>query len=101
MRVAEPIEWTSEGVVMIDQRRLPGELVHHTYTDYRDVAKRHPRHGHSRRAGHRRRGGHGRGAGRAALPGALRWTELRAEFPAICDTIRADAAHGRRPVLGH
>ena len=39
MRVAKPIEWTAEGVVMIDQRRLPGELVHHTYTDYRDVAR--------------------------------------------------------------
>jgi methylthioribose-1-phosphate isomerase len=24
---------------MIDQRRLPGELIRHTYTDYRDVAK--------------------------------------------------------------
>src|SRR5580658_3220003 len=24
---------------MIDQRLLPGELIHHTYTDYRDVAK--------------------------------------------------------------
>ena len=39
MRVAQPIEWTSEGVIMIDQRRLPGELVRHTYTDYRDVAQ--------------------------------------------------------------
>src|SRR5271169_2340351 len=24
---------------MLDQRRLPGEVVHHTYTDYREVAK--------------------------------------------------------------
>jgi methylthioribose-1-phosphate isomerase len=38
MRVVQPIEWTSEGVVMIDQRRLPAELVRHTYTDYREVA---------------------------------------------------------------
>jgi methylthioribose-1-phosphate isomerase len=38
MRVVQPIEWTPEGVVMIDQRRLPGELVRHTYTDYREVA---------------------------------------------------------------
>ena len=38
VRVAQPIEWTPQGVVMIDQRRLPGELVHHTYTDYRQVA---------------------------------------------------------------
>ena len=38
MRVAQPIEWTSDGVVMIDQRLLPAELVRHTYTDYREVA---------------------------------------------------------------
>ena len=38
MKVAQPIEWTSEGVVMLDQRRLPGHVIHHTYTDYRDVA---------------------------------------------------------------
>jgi methylthioribose-1-phosphate isomerase len=34
----EPIEWTESGVVMLDQRRLPGEVIHHTYTDYREVA---------------------------------------------------------------
>jgi methylthioribose-1-phosphate isomerase len=39
MYVAQPIEWTDEGVVMLDQRRLPGEEIHHTYTDYREVAK--------------------------------------------------------------
>jgi methylthioribose-1-phosphate isomerase len=39
MRVAKPIEWTDEGVVMLDQRRLPGEEVHHTYTSYREVAR--------------------------------------------------------------
>jgi methylthioribose-1-phosphate isomerase len=38
MKVAKPIEWTSKGVVMIDQRRLPGEVIHHTYTDFREVA---------------------------------------------------------------
>lgn len=38
MRVVQPIEWTPAGVVMIDQRRLPAELVRHTYTDYREVA---------------------------------------------------------------
>jgi methylthioribose-1-phosphate isomerase len=35
----EPIRWTDEGVVILDQRRLPDEVVYHTYTDYRDVAK--------------------------------------------------------------
>ena len=39
MYVAQPIEWTDRGVVMLDQRRLPGEEILHTYTDYRDVAK--------------------------------------------------------------
>jgi methylthioribose-1-phosphate isomerase len=34
----EPIRWTSEGVVMLDQRRLPGEIVHLTFTGYREVA---------------------------------------------------------------
>lgn len=39
MYVAQPIEWTDHGVVMLDQRRLPAEEVFHTYTDYHGVAK--------------------------------------------------------------
>src|SRR5579862_6666010 len=39
MFVAQPIEWTDRGVVMLDQRRLPAEEVSYTYTDYHDVAK--------------------------------------------------------------
>lgn len=39
MHVAQPIEWTERGVVMLDQRRLPAEEIRHTYTDYRQVAK--------------------------------------------------------------
>ncbi len=39
MYVAQPIEWTEKGVVMLDQRRLPAEEISHTYTDYREVAK--------------------------------------------------------------
>src|SRR5260370_30116478 len=39
MYVAQPIEWTDRGVVMLDQRRLPGEEISHTYTDYREVAR--------------------------------------------------------------
>jgi len=38
MKVTQPIEWTDAGVVMVDQRRLPTEVIRHTYTDYRDVA---------------------------------------------------------------
>jgi methylthioribose-1-phosphate isomerase len=39
MYVAQPIEWTERGVVMLDQRRLPTEEVSYTYTDFREVAK--------------------------------------------------------------
>ncbi len=39
MYVAEPIRWTNDGVVMLDQRRLPTEEISHTYTAYQDVAK--------------------------------------------------------------
>ena len=39
MYVAQPIEWTDRGVVMLDQRRLPGEEIRVTYTDYQGVAK--------------------------------------------------------------
>jgi len=39
MYVAQPIEWTDRGVVMLDQRRLPSEEISHTYTSYQDVAK--------------------------------------------------------------
>jgi methylthioribose-1-phosphate isomerase len=39
MYIAQPIEWTEKGVVMLDQRRLPAEEVSYTYTDYREVAK--------------------------------------------------------------
>ncbi len=39
MHTVEPIRWTSEGVVMLDQRRLPAEVIYHTYTDYRELAQ--------------------------------------------------------------
>lgn len=39
MYVAQPIEWTDRGVVMLDQRLLPLEEVSYTYSDYREVAK--------------------------------------------------------------
>jgi methylthioribose-1-phosphate isomerase len=75
------------GVIMIDQRRLPGEVIRHTYTDYREVA-----------AAIRDmvvRGAPAIGVA-AAMGVALGvWqspstslSELRAEFPIICETIR-------------
>ena len=39
MYVAQPIEWTDRGVVMLDQRLLPAQEITHTYTSYREVAK--------------------------------------------------------------
>ncbi len=39
MHVAQPITWTDQGVLILDQRRLPGEEISHTYTDYREVAR--------------------------------------------------------------
>src|SRR5438270_10786493 len=39
MYVAQPIEWTDRGVLMLDQRRLPAEEISYTFTDYREVAK--------------------------------------------------------------
>src|SRR5260370_22483954 len=39
MYVAQPIEWTDHGVVMLDQRRLPGEEISYTYTTYQEGAK--------------------------------------------------------------
>jgi len=39
LHTVEPIRWTPEGVVMLDQRRLPREVIYHTYTDYREIAK--------------------------------------------------------------
>ena len=71
---------------MLDQRRLPGEVVYHTYTDYRDVARAI-------------KDMVIRGApaiGVAAAMGiaigvehsnAKTLPELRAEFPAICDAM--------------
>lgn len=38
MRTVEPIRWTDKGVVLLDQRLLPGEEVYITYTDYRELA---------------------------------------------------------------
>jgi len=39
LHTVEPIRWTNEGVVMLDQRKLPGEVIYHTYMDYCAAAK--------------------------------------------------------------
>ena len=98
--VVQPIEWTPAGVVMLDQRRLPAEVVRHTYTDYQDVA-----------AAIRDMVIRGAPAiGVAAAMGialgvqrskAASVPELRAEFPVICDAMAPNPSHRRRPLLGH
>jgi methylthioribose-1-phosphate isomerase len=87
MNVAQPIEWTGKGVVLLDQRLLPGEVIHHTYTDYRDVAaaikdmviRGAPAIGVAAAMGVAI--GVERSSARTA-------EELRAEFPVICRTIK-------------
>jgi methylthioribose-1-phosphate isomerase len=88
VRVPQPIEWTSEGVVMIDQRRLPGELVRNTYTSYSDIA------GAIRDMVIRGAPAIGVAAAMGIAIGVLRSpaqsvVELRAEFPRICETLAA------------
>jgi methylthioribose-1-phosphate isomerase len=39
MHTAEPIRWIGDAVEMLDQRRLPAEVIHHVYRDYREVAR--------------------------------------------------------------
>lgn len=86
MRVAQPITWTADGVVMIDQRRLPGEVVRHTYTDYKDVAAA------IRDMVIRGAPAIGVAAAMGVALGVQRSkarsvADLRAEFPLICETI--------------
>jgi methylthioribose-1-phosphate isomerase len=86
MYVAQPIEWTDRGVVMLDQRRLPGEEIHHTYTDYREVARA------IREMVIRGAPAIGVAAAMGAALGVLHSPaksieDLRAEFTEICDVL--------------
>ena len=87
MNVAQPIEWTGEGVVILDQRRLPGEVIRHTYTDYRDVAAaiKHMVIRGAPAIGVAAAMGAAIGVERSS---ARTLEELRAEFPGICRTIQ-------------
>src|ERR1700722_20654954 len=86
MYVAQPIEWTDRGVVMLDQRRLPSQEIHHTYTDYREVAKA------IRSMVIRGAPAIGVAAAMGAALGVLHSNAttvdaLKSEFPEICDTL--------------
>jgi len=86
MYVAQPIEWSGQGVVMLDQRRLPGEEIFYTYTDYREVAKA------IREMVIRGAPAIGVAAAMGAALGVLHSSAksvgaLKAEFSEICDTL--------------
>jgi methylthioribose-1-phosphate isomerase len=86
MYVAQPIEWTEQGVVMLDQRRLPAEEVSYTYTDYREVAKA------IREMVIRGAPAIGVAAAMGVAIGvqkspAKTVEDLKTEFPAICETL--------------
>ena len=96
--MVETIQWTERGRGhdRPDAPAARGDATSPAAT-YQRSRRRHPRHGHPRRAGHRRGRGHGRRAGRAAD----RRPDLDAQFEKICDTLAAHAPHGRQSVLGH
>ncbi len=80
------IEWTESGIVMLDQRILPGEETYLTFTDYRDVAEA------IRSLVIRGAPAIGVAAAMGAALGVKHSTaqtveELDAEFKSICDTI--------------
>src|SRR5438874_9116785 len=86
MYVAQPIQWTDEGVVMLDQRRLPTEEISYTYATYQDVAKA------IREMVIRGAPAIGVAAAMGVALGvknsaAKSLDELRAEFPVILDTL--------------
>jgi methylthioribose-1-phosphate isomerase len=86
LHTVEPIQWTSAGVVMLDQLKLPSEVVHHTYTDYRDVAKA------IKTMIIRGAPAIGVAAAMGIALGVQRseaktLDDLRAEFPVICETL--------------
>src|SRR5215475_9888457 len=86
MYVAQPIEWTEQGVVMLDQRELPAREVRYTYTDYREVAKA------IREMVIRGAPAIGVAAAMGVAIGVLKsraksTDELQKEFPEICETL--------------
>jgi methylthioribose-1-phosphate isomerase len=86
MYVAQPIQWTDRGVVMLDQRLLPAQETSYTYTSYREVAKA------IRDMVIRGAPAIGVAAAMGAALGVLHSSarsvdELRTEFSEICDTL--------------
>jgi methylthioribose-1-phosphate isomerase len=79
--MVETIQWTNDGVVMIDQTRLPREEVFVTCRDYQEVATA------IREMIIRGAPAIGVAAAMGVAIGAQRAKDLAAEFPVICDTL--------------
>jgi methylthioribose-1-phosphate isomerase len=77
----ETIEWTPEGVVMIDQTRLPREMAYVTCRDYKEVADA------IRTMIIRGAPAIGVAAAMGIALGALKAADLDAEMPVICETL--------------
>jgi methylthioribose-1-phosphate isomerase len=77
----ETIEWTPDGVVMIDQTRLPRETVFVTCRDYVEVAEA------IRGMIIRGAPAIGLAAAMGVAIGALKSDDLEADMPLICDTL--------------
>ncbi len=77
----ETIEWTPEGVIMIDQTRLPRETAYVTCRDYMEVAAA------IRNMIIRGAPAIGVAAAMGVAIGALKAQDIDAEMPVICDTL--------------
>ncbi len=77
----ETIEWTPEGVIMIDQTKLPREVTFVTCATYNDVADA------IRSMVIRGAPAIGVAAAMGVALGALHATDLEAEMPVICETL--------------
>ena len=90
------IEWNDEGVVMIDQRKLPGAEIYVTCKTRKGRREGDQDDGDSRRAGDRRGGGDGAGARRAAEQGDRNDEARRRVLQAVRDD---GGRRGRRPSI--
>ena len=79
--MVETIEWTPEGVIMIDQTKLPNKEVYVTCRDYREVAAA------IRTMIVRGAPAIGVAAAMGVALGALHSDDLKTDFPIICDTL--------------
>jgi methylthioribose-1-phosphate isomerase len=80
-KAVETIEWTPEGVVMIDQTRLPRETAYVTCRNYHEVADA------IRTMIIRGAPAIGVAAAMGVALGALKAADLEAEMPLICETL--------------